>query len=404
MPHLQQVQSSRYTRDVLPGFRTVDITSLPVEQSLSSLAALHNGTELIVRISAPVHIRMVPIISPQLHKEAKAKGRDADDMIDSFMSSWTRLVGDPILSKWIVLLLGVSVALNGYLLKGISTGTGSTRRVQQGQGVRFDSVDRGQEKQLGVPSSFPAPILINPDSRTEEVAVYSAAPPVVRPVPVPAVPRAPSVNGISSLLDSVDQKLKAQQPTFTTSDESDSQDEESSTKETSSHIRTLEECVDIFENGPRPVSVSLSLLNDEEVILLAQNGKIQAYALEKVLGDLERAVLIRRALICMCSYILLEAPVADRGLQPVRREPRRLNTPTYPCHTTIILASWELAVRMLSAIFLFPWALRALSILMASCSQFPWRQRRAHLLLQRPVVAKPSTLEEVSLPSSPTMA
>ena len=301
VPRLQQVHSSRYTKDSLPGFRTVDITSLPVEQALSSLGALHNGTELIVRISAPVHIRMVPIISPQLHKEAKAKGRDADDMIDSFMSSWTRLVGDPILSKWIVLLLGVSVALNGYLLKGISTGTGSTRRVQPAQGVRFNAVDRGQEKQLGVPSSFPAPILINPDSRTG-VAVYSAAP-VVRPVPVPAVPRAPSVNGISSLLDSVDQKLKAQQPTFMTSDESDSQDEESSTKETSTHIRSLEECIDIFENGPRPVSVSLSLLNDEEVILLAQNGKIQAYALEKVLGDLERAVLIRRALICMCSYV-----------------------------------------------------------------------------------------------------
>ena len=113
--------------------------------------------------------------------------------------------------------------------------------------------------------------------------------------------RAPSVNGISSLLDSVDEKLKAQQPTFTPSDESDSQDEESNAKETSSHIRSLEECIDIFENGPRPVSVSLSLLNDEEVILLAQNGKIQAYALEKVIGDLERAVMIRRALVCMSA-------------------------------------------------------------------------------------------------------
>jgi hydroxymethylglutaryl-CoA reductase (NADPH) len=298
VPRLQQVQSSRYAKDALHGFRTVDITSLPVEQSLSSLAALHNETELIVRVSAPVHVRMVPIISPHLHKEAKAKGRDADDMIDSFMSSWTRLVGDPILSKWIVLVLGVSVALNGYLLKGISTGTGSTRGVQPAQSVRFNAVDR-QEKQLGIPPSLPAPIPIFPGSRKEDVVAYSAAPPVVRPIPVAA--RAPSVNGISSLLDSVDEKLKAQQPTFTPSDESDSQDEESNTKESSSHIRSLEECVDIFENGPRPVSVSLSLLKDEEVILLAQNGKIQAYALEKVLGDLERAVLIRRALVCMST-------------------------------------------------------------------------------------------------------
>jgi len=296
---LQQVQSSRHVKDALHGFRTVDIASPPVEQSLSSLAALHNETELIVRVSAPVHVRMLPIISPHLHKDAKAKGRDADDMIDSFMSSWTRLVGDPILSKWIVLLLGVSVALNGYLLKGISTGTGSTRVVQQAQSVRFNAVDRGQEKQLGTPPILHAPIPIFPGSRREGVAAYSAAPPVVRPIPVPA--RAPSVNGISSLLHSVDEKLKAQQPTFTPGDESDSQDEECNTKETSSHIRSLEECIDIFENGPRPVSVSLSLLNDEEVILLAQNGKIQAYALEKVLGDLERAVLIRRALVSRSS-------------------------------------------------------------------------------------------------------
>jgi hydroxymethylglutaryl-CoA reductase (NADPH) len=47
-------------------------------------------------------------------------------------------------------------------------------------------------------------------------------------------------------------------------------------------IRSLDECVDIFENGPRPLSVSLALLNDEEIILLSQNGKVAAYALEEV--------------------------------------------------------------------------------------------------------------------------
>jgi hydroxymethylglutaryl-CoA reductase (NADPH) len=302
---LQQAQDTLYISDTSPAFRTVDITSPPIERSLSSLAALHSESELIVRISAPIHVRMVPIITPHLHKESKVKEHDADDMIDNFMSSWTRLVGDPILSKWIVLLLGVSVALNGYLLKGISTGTGSTRSVQQAQGVRFNA-DRVQERQpvISSPASLPTSAMSN--HRAEGVVAYSAAPAVVRPIPVSAIRRAPSVNGISSLLDSVDQKLKAQQPTFTTGDESDSQDEESGTKETSTAVRSLEECIDIFENGPRPVSVSLSLLNDEEVILLAQNGKIQAYALEKVLGDLERAVLIRRALVCTCIFIFLK--------------------------------------------------------------------------------------------------
>ncbi|KAH9053184.1 hydroxymethylglutaryl-coenzyme A reductase-domain-containing protein [Lactarius vividus] len=297
---LQQDQSTILVRDVVPGFRTVDITNPSIQYSLSHLAAVHDGSELIVRISAPVLVRMVPITPPHLHKESKIKGRDADDMIDSFMSSWTRLVGDPILSKWIVLILGVSVALNGYLLKGISTGTGSTRTVQPAQSVRFNT-ERNQEKQSLVPSAPPAPVSTILETRKEDVVVYSTAPAIVRPIPIPAVRRPPSVNGISSLLDSVDQRLKAQQPTFTTGDESDSQDEETDSKETSTPTRSLEDCIDIFENGPRPVSVSLSLLNDEEVILLAQNGKIQAYALEKVLGDLERAVLIRRALISRSS-------------------------------------------------------------------------------------------------------
>jgi hydroxymethylglutaryl-CoA reductase (NADPH) len=39
------------------------------------------------------------------------------------------------------------------------------------------------------------------------------------------------------------------------------------------------------------------LLSDEEIISVVQNGKMAPYALEKVLGDLERAVHIRRALI-----------------------------------------------------------------------------------------------------------
>jgi hypothetical protein len=47
---------------------------------------------------------------------------------------------------------------------------------------------------------------------------------------------------------------------------------------------SLEECIDISKNGLRPLSLSMEFLSDEEVILLAQNGKIAAYALEKVLG------------------------------------------------------------------------------------------------------------------------
>jgi hypothetical protein len=65
----------------------------------------------------------------------------------------------------------------------------------------------------------------------------------------------------------------------------------------SSGRRSFEDCLGIFNDG------GVTLLSNEEVILLAQHGEIAAYALEKVLGDYERAVVIRRALICEFSYL-----------------------------------------------------------------------------------------------------
>ena len=56
------------------------------------------------------------------------------------MSNWTNLVGDPVLSKWIVVMLSLSVALNGYLLKGIAAGTG----------LHFSLVETGRAVTRGV--------------------------------------------------------------------------------------------------------------------------------------------------------------------------------------------------------------------------------------------------------------
>lgn len=210
-------------------------------------------------------------------------------MIENFMTSWTSLVGDPIISKWIVLILAVSVALNGYLLKGIAAGG---LRGLQPQAVRFRSIGgggmRAQEKQqeeeaalVEVQRPVQAPVVVyTPPPATQP----QRRPALVAPVAKPA--------GAQFTLSTIDDKLRRQ--AAMESGSSDSSDGEPDPKP----MRTFNECLDIFENGPRPVSVSLSILTDEEVIMLAQNGKIAAYNLEKVLGDLERAVLVRRALIC----------------------------------------------------------------------------------------------------------
>ncbi|KAI3478166.1 hypothetical protein L1887_59940 [Cichorium endivia] len=62
-------------------------------------------------------------------------------------------------------------------------------------------------------------------------------------------------------------------------------------------VRPLEELVDIYAGG-----AGVFFLTDEEIVTLSQNGKIAAYALEKVLQDHERAVRVRRALVSRASH------------------------------------------------------------------------------------------------------
>ncbi|KAH6909627.1 hydroxymethylglutaryl-CoA reductase [Coprinopsis sp. MPI-PUGE-AT-0042] len=287
--------------------------------------------QLLVKISPPVHIRVTPpvaltsTIAPSVLAggEVLPNKRSTGEIVDSFMTSWTRLVGDPILSKWIVLVLAVSIVLNGYLLRGLALGAGVGGLgglligARKAGGVRFEEGEDVKEKEESAPVTVQASTVstVTPTAvaRTiERKSSYSED----------VASRVSKFN-----LEDIDRKLKAQRqlakaakhaaalpPPISTvakpvatpvavasssSSSSDSSDDESPALPEG--CRSLEECMDVFENGPRPLSKSLSLLNDEEIILLSQNGKIAAYALEKVLGgglaQMERAVKIRRALI-----------------------------------------------------------------------------------------------------------
>ena len=92
-------------------------------------------------------------------------------------------------------------------------------------------------------------------------------------------------------------------PSPPSSDSGSSSPKESQPEE-SYFLRSLKECLAIYGEPSRLRSESLSLLSDEEVIMLANNGNIATYALEKLFGmdQLERAVRIRRAIICMLVF------------------------------------------------------------------------------------------------------
>lgn len=299
------ITPARHSNHAL-GVRKVDITGSSIRDVLNSLAETEKASDLepeverdiLVKVSAPVHVRIIPPTAliasvPATYVGASQGKRSTSDFVDNFMSNWTRLVGDPILSKWIVVFLAISISLNGYLLKGIAAGLSGKGGIKSG-GVRFSGDEKEKEKDTKETEVAPAPRIV----QLKQPVIYRAPPPA-------------SVAPTFTLSD-VDRKLKARRATITAvsgptpSSSASSASEESDALET---VRSLEQCIDIFDNGPRPLSLSLSLLNDEEIILLSQNGKIAAYALEKLLGpdELERAVRIRRALVCeyLTSTILL---------------------------------------------------------------------------------------------------
>ncbi|KAG8216444.1 hydroxymethylglutaryl-coenzyme A reductase-domain-containing protein [Butyriboletus roseoflavus] len=282
--------------------RTVDITSPAIASVLDTIAAFYtsgnvttSSVDVLVKVAPPLHISVLPFGPAR----PRALFRSSE-IIENFMSGWTNLVGDPVISKWIVFVLAASVVLNGYLLKGIAEGA---IRGLQPQNVRFRSVggvkrdrdidekiESSQVKATAIsrkPSFAVGPPRHKPGdsgATTTPESVPSTpldSKPLIAPMPIPAIKE---TSGIPAFL--LDMKLRAQ-PTALVIKE----------PRVDLPVRSLEECIEIFEHGPRPVQVSLSTLNNEEVILLAQNGKIAAYALEKVLGDLDRAVAIRRALI-----------------------------------------------------------------------------------------------------------
>ncbi|PBK98764.1 hypothetical protein ARMGADRAFT_1162042 [Armillaria gallica] len=280
------------THTVPTSVRKVDITTPEIRHALGALvdaeqvnnAFVDEETSVFVKVYPPIHVRVIP--PPQLlamaipAPDAAIVHRTTSEMVESFMSSWSRLVGDPLLSKWIVVVLALSISLNGYLLKAIGAGLAGKGPASRSGGVRFTSED--SEGKV---------------AETHEVVIKPAAAPTPRPRPT-----------ATFTLDDVDKILKARHltvPSRPTSPLIDSPTSDSDDSSANDFVRPLEECIEIFENGPRPLSLSLSLLNDEEIILLAQNGKIAAYALEKVLGseELERAVRIRRALISRSSRI-----------------------------------------------------------------------------------------------------
>lgn len=293
----------------------VDIGSQAVVTALSSIADAHSADiPLMVRVSLPIFVRLVPNASagPVLPLDAKhgviAPTPESLVMLESFMSEWSSLVGDPIVSKWIVIALMVSVFLNGILIKGVASSLISTpaasmvtfasespeeeepARLQArwGEVSEKKSSPRSASLTVDIPESklFPASSSISTvfsqPSASDLASMIGPSPaPVAAPRPVARV-AAPTPAPYVSTAARLEAMVRDSPPGTPNGSKA------------SIGRRSLEELLELFAANPSNVKE----MSDEEVILLGQQGKIPAYALEKVLGNLERAVFVRRALVC----------------------------------------------------------------------------------------------------------
>ncbi|KAK0234137.1 hypothetical protein IW262DRAFT_1291024 [Armillaria fumosa] len=83
--------------------------------------------------------------------------RTTSGMVESFMSSGSRLVGDPFLFKWIV-VPALSISLNGYLLKVIGAGLAKNGPAPKSDGVRFTSEGKVAEThEVAIEPAAPTP-------------------------------------------------------------------------------------------------------------------------------------------------------------------------------------------------------------------------------------------------------
>lgn len=305
----------------------------PLTSSLNTMlqmlaATFPSDAHIVARVTAP---RILKMASGQIMDDKWATAVDTFStvsplgLLDWVFTAWTQLTSDPVMSKWISLALGISVFLNGYLLKGIALGSSrveaaeSAARILLAATGQLSPEDAKPGKILRRHSlgadSMPvvrrqysrrfsdAPIEEEPRTRTDSLSSVEK-PEIAAPLPQSDLSSgSATLNG--STLPSANTVRPAVQinSVHTTASSSVISDNGASTPATTAvdseegavmpaKPRPFEECVKLLEAG------HTVLLQDEEIIMLVQRGKVAAYSLEKMLKDHQRAVRVRRALIC----------------------------------------------------------------------------------------------------------
>ncbi|KAL9546246.1 hypothetical protein MBANPS3_006749 [Mucor bainieri] len=232
--------SSRNNAHPLPQVPVIGPTIEPV---LSHLLKQHrlsgSANGLLLKVSPTIHFQL---LAQQSHFQGLPPVKS---LLAEIYNTYNIYAQDPVISKWVVAILMVSILLNTYLFEIAKYNRQIVHR--------------------------------DPSTPIQESRSIHISPPILTSATPPSSNLAMK-RASSQSTPTLRQRHKKQQ-------------------QHQLGIRTVEECLHILKNTEQ----GASNLADEEIVLLIQHAHIAPYALEKVLGDLERAVHIRKIVISRAS-------------------------------------------------------------------------------------------------------
>lgn len=274
-------QSASFTGLSGHGFSSV-MTPIPMDPwkvASNGLDYLHEaakaqGKSTVVTVLTPIKYELeypsIHYATPSSRSEERAfEITNASALGDYGMSGrLLKSLEDPILSKWIIMALVLSVILNGYLFNA----------------ARWSIKD---------PLQMPPHHAVNPDE----------------------VKQAEKLTGSTSTLQLPGlQDIRPQAPRMTPATTDDEEDVLEMRPSASANVlatrRPLPEVLKYHE------AKRTKELSDEEIIMLCLAGKLAGYALEKTLGDCTRAVKIRRSIISRTPATSETTGLLEKSLLP----------------------------------------------------------------------------------------
>ncbi|KAG9066611.1 3-hydroxy-3-methylglutaryl-coenzyme A (HMG-CoA) reductase isozyme [Linnemannia hyalina] len=242
----------------IPTGSSVDVTGPSIAPVLETLLAIHRTSTLK---DMPMIVEVAPALSFQhLAPTSSAVANWTERPLEKMFALWSYLIQDPVISKYISLTLAASLLLNVFLLN-------VAKQSRQAPATTATVTSAHQTTNVTSPSTTTVTTVV---ATTTKIAAPASTP---KPQPT-HIQKVESLAEPKAVVDAVILK------------EGDW-----------AMVRSVDECIALIKSPAGATAIS-----DEEMVMLVTNNKIPSYALEKTLGDLTRAVKIRRALISRATH------------------------------------------------------------------------------------------------------